>query len=44
MGWLFAAYAVIWAVFFLYVINLNKRQNEIAAEIEGLKRKLQGSP
>ncbi|MFQ5511558.1 MAG: CcmD family protein [Candidatus Krumholzibacteriia bacterium] len=43
MGWLFAAFAVIWVVFFFYVIHLNKRQSQLAAEIEGLKRRLPGS-
>ncbi len=44
MGWLFAAFAIIWVVFFFYLFNLKKRQGEIAAEIEGLKSNLQDSP
>ncbi|MDH3215402.1 MAG: CcmD family protein [Candidatus Krumholzibacteria bacterium] len=40
MGWLFAAYAIIWTVFFLYANNLHKRQKAIMAEMASLTKKL----
>jgi CcmD family protein len=40
MGWLFAAFAVIWIVFFLYAFNLDRKQKALAAEIENMRTKL----
>lgn len=40
MGWLFAAYAVVWIVLFLYVFNLDRKQKQISDEIAALKNKL----
>ena len=40
MGWLFAAYAIVWAGFFFYVIHLQKKQKAISEEIADLKRQL----
>lgn len=40
MGWLFAAYAVVWIVLFLYLVNVNKKQNAIGEELAALSRKL----
>jgi CcmD family protein len=37
---LFAAYAVIWLVLFLYLFDLGRKQRAIAREVEGLKAKL----
>ena len=37
LPWLFAAYAVTWVVFFLYVFFMVRRQNELEAEIRELK-------
>ena len=40
MTWLFAAYAVIWIVFFLYAFNLNRKQKAISQELAELSEKL----
>jgi CcmD family protein len=40
MSWLFAAYAVVWAAFFLYVYHLQKKQKAISEEIADLKKQL----
>jgi CcmD family protein len=42
MSWLFAAFAVIWVVFFVYLISLDNKQRAISKEIAGLKKKLTG--
>ena len=39
-GFLFAAYAIIWAVFFGYLFLLHNRQKKISREIETLKSTL----
>ena len=41
LPWLFAAYAVTWVVFFLYVFFMVRRQNELEAEIRELKDALE---
>ncbi len=38
--WLFAAFAVSWAVFFLYVFFINRRQQEMQSQISQLQRAL----
>jgi CcmD family protein len=40
MQWLFAAFAVVWIVLFVYLFNLGRKQAALAREIEGLKAKL----
>ena len=40
MHFLFAAFAVSWVVFFLYAWFLNRRQQEMAKEIRGLRQAL----
>jgi len=40
MTWLFAAYAVIWIAFSLYVFGLARRQKAVANEITALKQRL----
>ena len=41
LPWLFAAYAVTWVVFFLYLFFMARRQNELEAEIRELKDALE---
>lgn len=43
MGWIFAAYAIVWAAFFIYAFSLQKKQAAISEEIADLKRRLGGS-
>lgn len=43
MPWLFAAFTVVWVIFFAYLVNLNKRQKAMAAEIEALSSKLRST-
>ena len=38
--WLFAAFAVSWAVFFLYVFFVTRRQQEMQSQIRDLRRAL----
>ncbi|MBO8125735.1 MAG: CcmD family protein [Firmicutes bacterium] len=38
MSYLFAAYTIIWVVIFLYTVYLWRKQNEVATELEILKR------
>ncbi len=40
LGFLFAAYSATWAVLFLYVYSLWRKQNRIAEEIRRLKAKV----
>jgi len=40
MGWLFAAFAIVWLVVFAYLIGLGRKQRAISQEIEGLKARL----
>ena len=42
MGWLFAAYAVVWAGFFFYVAHLQRKQKAISEEIADLKKQIGG--
>ncbi|WP_102345490.1 CcmD family protein [Bacillus sp. Marseille-P3661] len=37
MGYLFAAYTIIWALIALYMVVLGKRQNTVLKEIEFVK-------
>ena len=39
--WLFAAFAVSWAVFFLYVFFVTRRQQEMQSQIRDLRRDLE---
>ena len=39
-GYLFAAFAMIWAVIFGYVFNLSRRQRQLRREIDSLKESL----
>lgn len=39
--YLFAAYAVFWALTFVFVFNLARRQKSLQREIESLKRALE---
>ena len=43
MAWLFAAFAIVWIVIFLYLLSLDRKQKVISAEIDDLKRRLAGS-
>ena len=36
--WLFAAFAVSWAVFFIYVFFITRRQQEMQSQIRELRR------
>ena len=40
MGFLFAAYAVVWLIFFIYLFSLHKRQKAISEEMALLNKKL----
>lgn len=39
-GYLFAAFAIVWAVTFTYILLLLNRQGRVQREIESLKRML----
>ena len=39
--YLFAAYAVFWALTFVFVFNIARRQKDLQREIESLKRALE---
>ena len=41
LGYLFAAYAVFWALTFVFVFNLARRQKGLQREIESLKQTLE---
>lgn len=41
LPWLFAAFAVSWAVFFLYVFYMTRRQQEMQSQIRQLRRTLE---
>ena len=43
LPWLFAAFAVSWAVFFLYVFYMTRRQQEMQSQIRQLRRTLEQS-
>lgn len=40
---LFAAWACVWAVFFVYEISIGTRLGRLAKEVEGLKQQLRES-
>ena len=42
MGWLFAAFAITWLVFFIYAFSLDRKQKAIADEVASLSGKLPG--
>ena len=41
LGYLFAAYAAVWIGIALYVRRIGRRTNELAAEIESLRSRLE---
>jgi len=41
LPWLFAAFAVSWAVFFIYAIYVTRRQQEMQSQIRQLRRTLE---
>lgn len=41
MGYLFAAYAVIWTALFFYLTGLHQRQARLAREVERLRAALE---
>ena len=41
MSYLFAAYAVFWALTFVYVFSIGSRQRRLEKEVEALKRALE---
>ncbi len=38
LGYLFAAYSVIWVILFIYIFTLQRRVKNIQAELEALKK------
>ncbi len=40
MGYLFAAYTIIWIALFLYLLSLSRRSRELEEEIRELRRLL----
>ena len=40
LPWLFAAFAISWAVFFIYAFFVTRRQQELQSEIRELRRVL----
>jgi len=44
MGYLFAAYTVIWLVVFGYVLSLSNRQSRLKRELDSLKETLKTQP
>ena len=43
MGFLFAAYAVVWLIFFVYLFSLHRKQKAITEEMALLSKKLSES-
>lgn len=43
MPYLFAAFAITWAVFFVYVFVTSRRQDEIEREVETLRDEMKRS-
>jgi len=41
LSFLFAAYSATWAVFFLYVYSLWRKQNRVEEELQRLKDKME---
>lgn len=41
MGYLFAAFAIVWVVLFLYLFRLAKQGQEIRKELTALRRRLE---
>lgn len=40
LGYLFAAFLVVWLVFFIYAALLARRQSKLRADIEALKKEM----
>lgn len=38
LGYLFAAYAVIWLVLFIYILSIASRQKKLGVELETLRK------
>jgi CcmD family protein len=36
--YLFAAYAIVWIVLFLYILSLDRRSRRVEKELQGLKQ------
>ena len=43
LGFLFAAFAVIWAVFFVYAFFVARRRQEMQREIAALRQEMEGA-
>lgn len=43
LTYLFAAYAVIWSLLFLFLLNSARKLSHLAREIEALKKKIGGT-
>ena len=44
LTYLVSAYAVFWAVTFVFVFRISRRQRALQSEVESLKRALETSP
>jgi CcmD family protein len=42
MGYLVAAYTIIWVVLSIYIFTIYRRQRQLRREIDSLKKKLKG--
>lgn len=40
LGYLFAAYTIVWAVIFGYIFSLSRRQRELRREVDLLKERV----
>ena len=40
--YLFAAFAIVWAVFFVYLFITSRRQDELEREMESLREEMKG--
>ena len=40
MNYLFAGYMVVWTILFFYLLYLNRRQREIAVQLESIERRI----
>jgi hypothetical protein len=43
-GFLFTAWMLVWAIFFVYEISVARRIGEVREEVERLKQELHGQP
>ncbi len=42
LGYLIAAYAIVWAGVFIYLFGLQRSQNRLKKELESLKKTMEG--